>query len=132
VLGSQSERNVAAVADVGLQAVDGLCAGFQPFHARFEVSCECSIREPPLHQAAQLGQGRHSVQALLHRDGEVVAEPLPRDVDVFDVQLQLVELVIELGAVETEAALQNVGYAAEKHLSKRAAEKRVVSEARVR
>ena len=51
-----------------------------------------------------------------------MAEPLPRDVDVFDVQLQqLVELVIELGAVEAEAALQNVGYAAEKHFSERAA-----------
>ena len=50
-----------------------------------------------------------------------MAEPLPRDVDVFDVQLQLVELVIELGAVEAEAALQNVRYAAEKHLSERAA-----------
>jgi hypothetical protein len=108
MLDSQLEWNSAVVSDVGLQALDSRYATAQPFHARFQVSSQRSIWQPPLHEAAQFGQGRNGVPTLLHRQGEVVAEPLPPDVHASHVKLQLLQLEVEFSAVEAEGGLHNV------------------------
>ncbi len=50
-----------------------------------------------------------------------MAETLPRDVHATQVKLQLLQLEVELSAVEAEGGLHNVSFAAQDHLRKRAA-----------
>ena len=49
-----------------------------------------------------------------------MADPVARHVNVFDMQLQLLELGVQLRAVEAEGGPHDVGYAALQHLGQRA------------